>query len=71
MLNAFKGGAYAEYIKVKSKDTCLKPENLDFEETASIPLVALTAYQALVHIGKVQKGNHVMVNGCTGGVGVG
>ncbi|MBL7129114.1 MAG: NAD(P)-dependent alcohol dehydrogenase [Ignavibacteria bacterium] len=70
LLHAYKGGAYAEFLKAKEKYTCLKPKNLNFEEAASIPLATLTSYQALVHEGKIKHGNHVMVNGCTGGVGI-
>jgi NADPH:quinone reductase-like Zn-dependent oxidoreductase len=70
LLHAYKGGAYAEFLKVKERYTCFKPENLNFEKAASIPLAALTSYQALVHEGKIKKGDHVMVNGCTGGVGI-
>jgi len=70
LLHAYQGGAYAEFLKVKESYTCFKPENLNFEEAASIPLAALTSYQALVHEGKIKKGDHVIVNGCTGGVGI-
>ena len=70
LLHAYKGGAYAEFLKVKEKLVCLKPRNLNFEEAASIPLAALTSYQALVHEGKIKQGYHIMINGCTGGVGI-
>jgi NADPH:quinone reductase-like Zn-dependent oxidoreductase len=69
-VHAFKGGAYAEFLKVKDELTCLKPDNLSFEEAASIPIAALTSYQSLVHEGKMKPGDHVMINGCSGGVGV-
>lgn len=64
-----KEGTYAEYVKVKENDINIKPENSSFEETASLPLVSLTSYQALVNIAKAKKGNKVLVNGCSGGVG--
>ena len=70
MINAFKGGTYAEYLKVKIKEIGPKPENLNFEEASSIPLAGLTAYQSLVYLGHIKEGNHVIVNGCTGGVGL-
>lgn len=67
--NASKGGAYAEYIAVKENNIDTKPESLTFEEAASFPLAGLTAYQALVHKAKVKASDHVLINGCTGGVG--
>ncbi|MEF9475473.1 MAG: NAD(P)-dependent alcohol dehydrogenase [Candidatus Mariimomonas ferrooxydans] len=70
LVHAFKGGAYAEFVKVKEEDTCPKPENLSFEQAASLPVVSLTAYQSLVHKGQLRRGHHVMVNGCSGGVGL-
>lgn len=42
-----KIGTFAEYIAADENDIALKPSNLTFEEAASIPLVGLTAYQAL------------------------
>ncbi|MDM8527961.1 NAD(P)-dependent alcohol dehydrogenase [Anaerolineales bacterium HSG24] len=68
-VNGMKGGAYAEYLKVKEIDAALKPDNISFEQAASLPLVSLTAYQAIVHIGQAKSGNHILINGCTGGVG--
>ncbi len=69
-LHGFKGGAYAELLKVNENITCLKPKNLSFEDAASLPIAALTSYQSLVHKGKVRKDNYVMINGCSGGVGI-
>jgi len=70
MVHAFKGGTYAEFVKVKEEETCPKPENLSFEEAASLPVVSLTSYQSLVREGQLKRGHHVMVNGCSGGVGL-
>ena len=64
-----KEGCYAEFVKLKENDICLKPNNCSFEEAASLPLVALTSYMALVDIAKVEKGSNVLINGCAGGVG--
>ena len=64
-----KEGTYAEFLKVRENDICLKPDNLNFEEAASLPLVALTTYKALVDIANVKKNSTVLINGCTGGVG--
>ena len=45
------------------------PGNLSFTEAGSLPLVALTAYQSLVHHAGLQAGQSVLINGCSGGVG--
>ncbi len=68
-LGGFKGNAYAEFVAANPMDLALKPTNLDFNESASIPLAALTAYQALVNLGELAKGSKVLINGCSGGVG--
>ena len=68
-INAFKGGAYAEYVKATVGNLCLKPHNFDFVQAAAIPLAGLTAYQSLVNLGKVKANSEVLINGCTGGVG--
>lgn len=69
-VETFKRGTYAEFVKVKAEEIALKPQNLSFEEAASLPLAGLTAYQALVYSGKLKKGDHVLVNGASGGVGL-
>ena len=68
-ISAFKGGAYAEYIKVKTEDISLKPSGFSFTEAAAIPLAGLTAYQSLVYLGKIKANDKILINGCTGGVG--
>ena len=55
---------------MKENFTCLKPKNLSFEEAASLPIAALTSYRSLVHKGKVKRDDYVMINGCSGGVGI-
>ena len=49
-------GTFAEFIAVKEASLALKPVNLSMEEAASIPLVALTAWQVLVETAKLKKG---------------
>ncbi len=68
-ISGFKGNAYSEYVIAKPKDLSQKPVNLNFNEAASVPLAALTAYQALVNCGELTKGSEVLINGCSGGVG--
>jgi NADPH:quinone reductase-like Zn-dependent oxidoreductase len=62
-------GTFAEYIAVNEKDLALKPKNLSMEEAASIPLVGLTSWQALVEIGNLKKGQKVFIQAGSGGVG--
>ncbi len=68
-LSGLKSNAYAEYVVVKPRDLFRKPINLNFIKAATVPLAALTAYQALVNHGELTKGSKVLINGCSGGVG--
>jgi NADPH:quinone reductase-like Zn-dependent oxidoreductase len=65
----YRIGTFAEYIAVNESDLALKPKNLSMEEAASIPLVGLTSWQALVEIGKIKKGQKVFIQAGSGGVG--
>jgi NADPH:quinone reductase-like Zn-dependent oxidoreductase len=62
-------GAFAERIAVPASDLAPKPTNLSMEEAASLPLVGLTAWQALVEVGKLQRGQKVFIQAGSGGVG--
>ena len=62
-------GTFAELIAMNEADVALKPKNLSMEEAASIPLVGLTAWQALVEVGKVRPGQKVFIQAGSGGVG--
>lgn len=62
-------GTFAEYISIDENDVALKPKNLTMEEAGSIPLVGLTAWQALVEIANVKKGQKVFIQAGSGGVG--
>jgi NADPH:quinone reductase-like Zn-dependent oxidoreductase len=62
-------GTFAEFIAIDEADVALKPKNLTMEEAASIPLVALTAWQALVERARVKKGQKVFIHAGSGGVG--
>ncbi|MBS8263933.1 NADP-dependent oxidoreductase [Mesobacillus boroniphilus] len=64
-----KIGTFAEYIAIHEDDIALKPKNLSFEEAASIPLVGLTSYQALIDNLQLQKGQKVFIQAGAGGVG--
>lgn len=62
-------GTYAQYISVAQENVAKKPKNISFGEAASIPLAGLTAWQALFDVGKLQKGQVVLVQAGAGGVG--
>ena len=62
-------GAFAEFIAVKSTSVALKPSNLTMVEAASLPLVALTAWQALVETAQLKPGQKVFIQAGSGGVG--
>ncbi|MDH4104842.1 MAG: NADP-dependent oxidoreductase [Gammaproteobacteria bacterium] len=62
-------GAFAEYALVREAVAAPKPVNLTFEEAASLPLVGLTAWQALIDIGRLQAGQKVLIHAGSGGVG--
>jgi NADPH:quinone reductase-like Zn-dependent oxidoreductase len=61
-------GAFADYVSAKLA-VARKPANLSFEEAAAVPVAAMTALQALRDKGGLQKGQRVLVNGASGGVG--
>jgi NADPH:quinone reductase-like Zn-dependent oxidoreductase len=63
-------GGYAEYALAQANDIQLKPENISFEEAASIPVGALTAWSAVIDTANVQAGQRVLVHGGAGGVGL-
>ena len=65
----FHIGAFAEFIAVPQADVAPKPRNLTMTEAGSLPLVALTAWQALVEVAQLQKGQKVFIQAGSGGVG--
>jgi NADPH:quinone reductase-like Zn-dependent oxidoreductase len=62
-------GAFAEFISMKEGDVAHKPKTLTMEEAASIPLVGLTAWQALIEKANLTKGQKVLIHAGSGGVG--
>ena len=65
----FRIGTFAEFVAVKEASLALKPKGLTMEEAASIPLVGLTAWQALVEKAGLKKGQKVFIQAGSGGVG--
>src|SRR6266487_172402 len=62
-------GGFAEYVSVPENALVLKPTTLSFEEAAAVPQAALTALQGLRDKGHIQKGQKVLINGASGGIG--
>src|SRR5437016_5432041 len=62
-------GAYAEYVAVKAAAVARKPSNLSFEEAASVPVAAQTAWEGLFTHGHLEKGQTILIHGGAGGVG--
>jgi NADPH:quinone reductase-like Zn-dependent oxidoreductase len=63
------GGGWAEYCLSNETESAIKPKSLTFTEASAVPLAALTAWQALIDIGKIQGGQTVLIHGGSGGVG--
>jgi NADPH:quinone reductase-like Zn-dependent oxidoreductase len=62
-------GTFAEFIAMNEADVAIKPAALSMEEAASIPLIGLTAWQALVEMADLKPGQKVFIQAGTGGVG--
>jgi NADPH:quinone reductase-like Zn-dependent oxidoreductase len=69
LLDLRRGGAYAEYAIVKQTEAAAKPARASHVEAASLPLVALTAWQALFDTADLQPGQTVLIHAGAGGVG--
>ena len=62
-------GAFAEYACAIEDKLALKPANISFEDTAAVPVAAISALQGLRDKGRIQRGHKVLVDGASGGVG--
>jgi NADPH:quinone reductase-like Zn-dependent oxidoreductase len=62
-------GAYAEYAVGPTRVFVRKPDRLDHVQAAAVPMVGLTAWQALVDTAGVGEGSRVLINGAAGGIG--
>ena len=65
----FRIGTFAEFISIHQNDVAIKPKSLTMEEAASIPLVGLTAWQALIEKANLKRGQKVFIQAGSGGVG--
>lgn len=62
-------GSFAEFSVVKQTSIALKPNNLSMQQAAALPLVALTAWQALVETAQLKKNQKILIHAGSGGVG--
>ena len=62
-------GAFGEFVLAYERRIALKPAGLSFEQSAAIPIAAVTALQSLRDAGKLAAGQRVLINGASGGVG--
>lgn len=62
-------GTFAEYICINEKSLIKKPENMSFEEAASVPHAFCLALQALKDLGNIENAQKLLINGAGGGVG--
>jgi NADPH:quinone reductase-like Zn-dependent oxidoreductase len=68
LLDMRSNGSYAEYVTASEDCVALKPETLDFITAASVPMAALTAYEALNRM-DIKKGDRILIHGAAGSVG--
>lgn len=66
----FAHGSFAEYALAREAYLALKPAKRSFEEAAAVPVAALTALQAIRFAGGIRAGQHVLIQGASGGVGM-
>ncbi|BAP29483.1 putative NADPH-quinone reductase [Chryseobacterium sp. StRB126] len=70
MINFFgNGNAYAEYVAAPESHLALKPQNITHPQAAAASMAAITAYQALVDVAHLKKGDKVVIHAASGGVG--
>jgi NADPH:quinone reductase-like Zn-dependent oxidoreductase len=67
-LGAYSGG-YAEYVAALASEFVRKPKQIDFDTAASVPVGALTAWQAIFDHGKLASGQRILITGASGAVG--
>nr|URN71259.1 alternapyrone polyketide synthase [Menisporopsis theobromae] len=60
---------FATYVRFPAAGAIAMPEDLSFEEASSMPLISLTAYYALVTMGRLERGESLLIHAAAGGVG--
>lgn len=66
---ALFGGGWAEFAVLAENEAALKPKSTTFTDAAAVPLAALTAWQSLIDVAKLDAGQTVLIHGGSGGVG--
>jgi NADPH:quinone reductase-like Zn-dependent oxidoreductase len=66
----FAHGSFAEYALAREAYLTLKPANRSFAEASAVPVAALTSLQAIRYAGGIRAGQHVLIQGASGGVGM-
>jgi len=69
MLDFERDGAYAEYVAARALILALKPNSIDFTQSAAVPLASLTAWQSLFEVACLQSGQAVLIHGGQAGWG--
>lgn len=69
MLDLTRDGAYAEYAIARAADMARKPASVSHVDAASLPIAALTAWQALFEVARLAPGQTILIHGAAGGVG--
>ncbi|MBO0894443.1 MAG: NADP-dependent oxidoreductase [Acidimicrobiales bacterium] len=69
LIDGYRDGWAAEYVKIEARSLAPKPATLDFIEAAAIPQAGLTSWQALFDHGHLEPGQTVVIHGAAGGVG--
>lgn len=64
-----RDGTYSEYVAVKADQINFKPQSIDHDKAAAVPLAGLTAWQGLFDYGKLEEGQKVLIHAASGGVG--
>lgn len=64
-----RDGSYAEFIAVRASEVAAKPTTVSFADAASLPLAAITAWEALINSGRLTAGQTVLIHAAAGGVG--
>ncbi len=67
---AFAASAFSRYVAVPTSSVARKPAYLGFEESAAIPVAFMTAYYSLITLGRLRKGERILIHSATGGVGL-
>jgi NADPH:quinone reductase-like Zn-dependent oxidoreductase len=69
LIDGYRDGWAAEYVAIEARSLAAKPASVDFIEAAAIPQAGLTSWQALLHHGRLESGQTVLIHGAGGGVG--